>query len=318
MFGDHAQPHVLHHRQRVGQRDVVADAIELEAQTAVLIAAQTQTQIVLRGERSDLFDIVRSHRRGHFFDVARRQRAPIAAGERQPALFAVAGDQLVAQIVLPVTHDRGEFDVYLHRVDLHDFAFARTHQHVQLRQRRIAELDRGVHPIRVQHILEHRFDAQTDFGVVTIARNIGQYRVEAAVAVVTQEQTAAHALLQTQNTGRQLIQLGLCRLEQFVARQFFQNMAQRFAAVPGRMQAGGLHHVFVTFAHQRDFPRPARVGAGGVQTDETLLGDGATVGVETEHADVVHIARAVHGCAGVCFGQDQGIRGARMRHVVRG
>ena len=43
MLGDDAQAHVLHHRQDVGQRDVVAQAIELEAQAAVVAPVEARS-----------------------------------------------------------------------------------------------------------------------------------------------------------------------------------------------------------------------------------------------------------------------------------
>ena len=323
VLGDDPQAHVLHHRQRVRQRDVVMETIELEAQAAVLIAAQAQAQIVLRRERCDLFDVVGGDRGGYLFDVTGRQCAAILVGERQPAFLAVTRHQLVAQIVLPVAHDRRELRVDLLRVDpgrirFDRLALPRTHQHVQLRERGIAQLDGGIDAVGVQDILEHRFDAQAHFGVVPVAGYVRQHRIETSVSVVAQEHAAAHALLQAEDAGSQLIELLLRRLEQFVARQFFEDVAQRFAAVARRMQAGGFHHVIVTFADQRNFPRAAGVGAGGVKTDEALLADRAAVRIEAEHADVIHVTGAMYGGAGVGLGQDQGIGRPRLRHGMRG
>ena len=82
-------------------------------------------------------------------------------------------------------------------------------------------------------------------------------------------------------------------------------------------QPGLAHHVFVALAHQRDFPRAAAVGAGRVQAEEALLGSGATVLVELEHANVIHVTGAVHGGARIGLGQDQRIHRSGLRHVVR-
>ena len=84
-----------------------------------------------------------------------------------------------------------------------------------------------------------------------------------------------------------------------------------------RAQARLAHHVFVALAHQRDVPRAAVVGAGGVQAEEALFAHRLALGVERQHADVIHVARAVHGGARVGLGQDQRVDRTRLRHVVR-
>ena len=265
-----------------------------------------------------MLDIVGSDGRRFFFDVAGRQSAAIAGSECESAFFAMTRDQFFAQIVLPITHDRGESRVEVGGIELDPFVLARAHQHMQLRERRIADLDGRVDAIGVQCLFEHRFDAQPDFGVVTIARDVGQYRIEAAVTIVTHEQAAAHALLQTENAAGKAIQFLLVGLEQFVARQGFENMPQRLAAVAVRLQAGFRHHVIVTFAHQRNLPRPAGVSAGGVQTNEALFADCAAVGIETQHADIVHVTRAMHRGARIGLGENQRVDRTGLRHEVRG
>ena len=135
------------------------------------------------------------------------------------------------------------------------------------------------------------------------------------MAVTTQEQARTRPLLQAEDAhagARELFGRGL---EQLVARQCFQDMAQRLAAVAVVAQARGLHHGGVAQAHQRDVPGTAVVGAGGVQAEEALLGDGAPIGVKRQHADVVHVAGAVHGGSGIGLGQDQRIERGAGRQV---
>ena len=165
-------------------------------------------------------------------------------------------------------------------------------------------------------VFQQGFDAQAHVGVETLARNVDQRRIEAAITVAAQEQAAAHSLLQTQDAHRGAEQFFLAGLEQFLARQGFQDMAQGLATVAGGRKTGLLHHVFMAPAHQRDFPRAAVVGAGGVQANEALLGDRVALGVELQHADVVHVARTVHAGTAVGLGQDQCIHRSTLRQVV--
>ncbi len=92
-------------------------------------------------------------------------------------------------------------------------------------------------------------------------------------------------------------------------------MAQRLAAVAVGAQAGVLHHVGMALAHQRDLPRAAVVGRGGVQAQEALFLDRLAVLAVGQHAHVVHVAGAVQRGAGVGLGQDQRVDRARVRHV---
>ena len=64
VLGDHPQPHVFHHRQRVRQRDVVELAVELEAQPARSGAAavEAETQVVGAFQRRELLHVRRRDR----------------------------------------------------------------------------------------------------------------------------------------------------------------------------------------------------------------------------------------------------------------
>ncbi len=111
VLGDHPQAHVLHHRQRIRQRDVVVLAIELEAQAArrrwcARYRLRRRSSGPSRAARCSTSSAATSGR--HVLDVARRQRTAVAAGQLQAALLAVPRDQLLAQVVLPVAHDLGE------------------------------------------------------------------------------------------------------------------------------------------------------------------------------------------------------------------
>src|SRR3546814_15397971 len=93
----------------------------------------------------------------------------------------------------------------------------------------------------------------------------------------------------------------------------YTTLFRSLATVAVRLEAGLAHHVLEALAHQRDVPRAPVVGAGGVQAEEALLAGRLVLVVELEHADVVHVAGAVHRRAWVCLGQDQRVVRARLR-----
>ena len=311
MLGEHAQAQVLHHRQHVRQRHVAAAAHQLQAQV-VAVAVEGNALVAGTGQARGLQHVGGGQRGGNGFGVAGGQRAAIALEQAQAHFLAVVAHQQLAQLVVPVAHDAGQFGFQAVLVELDLCARLRADHHVQLGQRRFADLHAVVQALALQFAHQQRFDAVADAGVEAVARDVGQRGEEAAVAVAAQEQAGARALLQAQDAHRGALEFLGAGLEQLFARQRFQYVAQGLAAVAVQGQARGLHHRLVALAHQRDFPRAAVVGAGGVQAQEALLAHGAAGFVEHQHADVVHVAGAVHGGAGVGLGEDERVkRGAR-------
>ena len=229
VLGDHPHAHVFHHRQGIGQHEGRGIAEGLEAQSAVLGAGgavQIEAQIIWTTQRSQLSDIECRHFRRGLFDVTHRQSLTVARGPLQTALLAKAGHQTISQLVVPVAHDLGEarFDgIDIHRDRL---TTARADDHVQLRQRRLTHLHIGVQTLTMQRVTQQRLRAQTNLGVVAVARDVDQRRVEASVAITTQEYTGARPFLQRQDAHRGIEQLGLIGLEQLIARQTLQQVAQ--------------------------------------------------------------------------------------------
>ncbi|MDQ1092969.1 hypothetical protein QE400_002382 [Xanthomonas sacchari] len=320
-LGDHPQAQVLHHRQHVRQRQVVVLAVQLQAQAVGAVAAQrlqAQVQVFRAAQRGQALDIARGDLRGGLLDVAGRQRAAVAGGQAQAVALAAAGHQRLAQVVVPVAQQVRQARLQLAGIELQGFARLRPHDQVQLRQRRLAQHHAGIDVLAVQRVLQQRLDAQAHVGVEALARDVHQRGNETAVLVAAQEQAAAHPLLQAEDAHRGAVQLLLVGLEQLLARQRLQDVAQRLAAVAARGQLGLAHDGVEALAHQRDLPRAAVVGAGGEQAEEALLGDDAALGVELQHADVVHVAAAVHPRARVGLGQDQRFLVARLAEAVRG
>ena len=321
MLGMDPQAHVLHQRQHVRQRDVVVPAVQLQAQAGAALArdlVQAQAQVLRPGQRGQLLHVVGRQFRRHVFDVAGRQGAAIGAGQAQALGFAVAGHQQFAQVVLPVAQQVRQPALQLGGVHLHAGAAARAHDQVQLRQRRLAQHDAGIDLVADQRLLQQRLDAQAHVGVEALPRHVDQGREEPAIAVAAQEQAAAHPLLQAEHADGGAVELFLGRLEQFLARQRLQDVAQGLAAVAVGRQAAAAHDVFEAFTHQRDLPRAAVVGGRGVHAQEALLADDDAVGVELEHADVVHVALAVDPRATVGLGQDQRLGGASPVQAMGG
>ena len=142
-------------------------------------------------------------------------------------------------------------------------------------------------------------------GVEAVARDVHERREEPSITVATQEQLAAPAILQAEDAHAGLQQFLGTGLEQFIARQGFDDVSQRLAVVAVRTETRALHDLLMALPHDRDIPRAAVVRTGGVQAEEALFDDRLAMGVVHQHADVIHVAGAVHGRARIGLGQDQ-------------
>src|SRR5581483_9446889 len=231
VLGKDLETHVLEHRQRLGQRDRRAVAEQLEAQAVALLARAVQRQAdvvrVLQAGRG--LDVGGGDVRADVLDVARGQRTPVASGELQALLLAVLLHEDVAQLVVPVAHDVRDLVLEVGDVVLRLLAVLGPDHDVQARERGLADEHRRVETLAVERALEQGLDALAHVGVETVARDEHETREEAPVFVAAHEQARARAALQLQDAHRGGEELVLARLEQLVARQRFQDVAQILA-----------------------------------------------------------------------------------------
>ena len=85
-----------------------------------------------------------------------------------------------------------------------------------------------------------------------------------------------------------------------------------------RRRPDRLHHRIEFLAHQRNFPRPPRVGAGSEQSEETLFNDRLALVVELEHADVIHVTGSMHAGARIRLGENDRVERSGLRQLRRG
>ncbi len=324
-LGLDAQPEVFQQRQCLGKRDVAAGAVDLEAQLRrpVLGAVQVevQTEAIITLQRGEADHVVGRHLGCDFRDIAGRQGAGKTVGEFLPFGFAAALHEVFTQGVVPAANDASHLLVEVIHVYVLRCTRLGADDHVHLRQRRRADVAGGVDLLAVECRHQEVLDALADLGVEAVARYVGQDRKKAAEAVAAQEQARADPFLQRQHAHRGAVQFARIALEQFVARQDLEDLAQGLAAVAVWCQPRLVHHEGVALAHQRNVPGTRAVRAGGEQADEAAFAGRAPGGIELEHADVVHVAGAVHRGAGVGLGQDQCVRfalrgGERVEHAA--
>src|SRR5262252_5372046 len=83
-------------------------------------------------------------------------------------------------------------------------------------------------------------------------------------------------------------------LKELVARVRYENVRERLARMSARRKTRALNHVRDLAAEQRDVGRIGAVGGGGKETQEPVLANDLTRGVEALDGEVIEISRPVH------------------------
>ena len=149
----------------------------------------------------------------------------------------------------------------------------------------------------LQVSLEDLGHARARVGVVVLARQENQARVEAPVDVAPDEDAHLAAIAEAQYAERRLQQRVLVDLEELVPRVLLQHGEEVLVHVAVRPEAGALHHARDALAQQRHLARVGVVSRGRIEPDETALADHLAGGVEALHADVVEVAGPMDGRA---------------------
>ena len=318
---EHAQAHVLEHRQHVGQRDALPGARELEAQQLAALLERSRERHreldLASGELIDAVDVGHRGARRHLLLIRDRDRLGI--GAKQPVAFLLAAgvDQAVAQDVAPRARGLDQPRLDLAAIDVGRDAVGGADDELDAGQDRFRDLGLVLDLGAVQRLLQDVLEAPPEVGVVALARDVDQARDEPGEGVAAQEQADGLALVQVQDLLHGLEQLVVVGLEQFVPRVGLEDVGERLARVAGRRQLGALEHPRHLVAEQRDLARIAIVGGRGEQAEEAVLADHLALGVEAADPDVVEIDRPVHGRARVRLGDRERHRRARLLADLR-
>ena len=200
VFVQHACPHTLQHRQRVGQGHL-GGVVELEAQHAcVRIQRPVQLDRQRRGGRQtgQHVGVFGRHRRREVLAVSGRKRGREAVRQHQTQAFAMGAQQLGAAIVLPALGQPRDTGFQRALVGDYRRIALGAHQVMDTCQRAVGQHRREFERLPVQrgHQLGTNLDPQ--LGVVAVARHEHLGRGETPKRVAAQEQPGALAFLQPQ------------------------------------------------------------------------------------------------------------------------
>ncbi len=307
-LADDVQAHVLQHRQHRGKRYrlVVAEQLEADdARTALARPVQAHAEVSGTRQRGDLLHVETGHPRRDILAVRGREGAADGCGPLQPRVLAEALHQCVAQFVGPTPHGLDDLLLQGTGVRLRVGAGLRAHDDLQTGQRRLGNLHHVIQRLGLQGPPEDFLDPLPVLRVVLVAGDVYQAGEEPAEPLPADQQPDAPALLQVEHLRGHVGEVFDGGLEQLVAGQRLQDVNQRLARVAALAQAGLLQHGTDLHPDQRGIQGPAEIGFRCEESDEAAFAHRAATLVETQHADVVHVAHAVHGAARSRLGNDQ-------------
>ena len=303
------QPHVLEHGEGIGKRDRLLRAEELEME-----------HVGSRLERT-----VEAHRDGvagtaqalHAVDVVDRHPGVVArlvvGGEClsvapeacHALLFPAVVEQLVVKVVAPVPGVGAEARLQLGDIHRHRPGRRHPEHEVEAREHGFRELHREVDVDRPERVREQVLDLEPHLRVEALPGHVHDARDEAPDAVAVHEEADSLALLQVEDAHPGLEELVVAHLEEQVSREGLQDVQERLGGVAVGRVGGALHDPGDLLAQEWNRPRHLVVGGRGVEPEEAPLSGDTALFVELLDADVVEVAGAMHGGAGVRLGDHE-------------
>ncbi len=311
---------MLEHRQDIGERTRRRGAVNLEAQRAGrglgrTIQAQGQRRAI--AHRFDALDIgERRCRRVALAVIGRKGRA-IAGGKRETFFFAEGVDERFGELFGPTP--RGFDEPVLERVEIDVRQRARRAQdEMNPSEHRIVEQCVETVDLGREGAFENGGKALAQRGVVAVARHVDEAGHKASERIAAHEKRDALALLQTEDTHGDVIEIVLGGLEQLVARKGLEDMRERLAIMARRLEAAAGKHAGHFAPQQRNRARRTAIGERGEKAEEEAHADDIAARVKKLDADRVHMHRPMYLGTAAGFADEQELRTAQEHlHIGR-
>ena len=184
-------------------------------------------------------------------------------------------------------------------------------------QHRLGEKHRELGVGAAERLLQDPLDHQPARGGEPVPRHEHDAGVEPPEPIRVHEQPDPLPLLQVEDPHRGLEQLAGRDLEEQLAGEGVDDVLQGLGGVAVARVAGAAEHRGGLAPQQGDVARHAVVGGGGVEAEEPAHLADVALGVELTDADVVEMARSVHGGADVRAGEHQQLGLGRVAPPAR-
>ena len=295
LLGDDPQAEVFQHRQDVRQHDGCIAAVKPKTGRRLARARVERGFERRAGEhRLDRAEIGDRLRRCGLRLVGDRKLLQPAQPAARLAFAKGLGGRLL-DAVGPAAAGLREPCFQRHDIDRGHLAARRRDDKLQLRQRRIVDMDVMARQRPGERLGEDRGETLAQRGVVALARDVDDARDKALERVAPDKQREALALLQIEDADRGVVKRVDPGLEQLVAREGVEDVDQRLAVMAGRRQAAPGDDLPDFLPQQRHIARIAAISRRGEEADEQRQAGNLAVAAETAHADRVHRHTAMHG-----------------------
>ena len=286
---------ILQHRHHPRQRNRLADAIDLQAQLIVLVvrlAIDADRDLVRRIQTFQLENVL--ERLFRIIELAIASLEGVVIGRHaQTDRFRRGTTDMGFQVVFPGPGQPRHAAFEIGHVRLRVVERVEADDVVNPGQRPIAELWVEGREPAAEGFADQLAGLFADLGIVAVARHEEQGRDKTVELVAANEQFGARAVVQVQDAQRDLKQIILVGLEQLVAREVLDRVAQLLGRVGARRLAGPLEHATHLAPDQRHGRRTLVIGLGSEQADKARLADDSAVLAVTLDTDIVHVDPAV-------------------------
>ncbi len=244
-FRLHLEAHVLEARHDFGQRHRRTGMNDLEVKLPLILTAmaiEIRLQLAGRKHFLDMRNVVKRRLGGEPFRVRHRKRFLVATMQLDAGLFPILLNQGLQQPIAPRPSGLGEIGLDAFDVDVRNAArFCANHEE-SAGERRIGDVvvDRGV--ASLERFLQNQSRAIFEIRSVAIARHEDVARHESIEHVLAREERHAMPLLQKQNSARDVEEVRIGDLKEFVARKSLEDLDQRLAVVASRIESSAVQH----------------------------------------------------------------------------
>ena len=305
-FLNDVEAQVFQHRHDPRQRDRLADAIDLETQigfAVIRLTINANRNLVGPAQRLQLHDIGEG-----FFGII---QLPIASLEGilvrphpQPDGLGRVAANMGFQIVFPGSGKTGDLALEFSGIGLGVIKGIETNDVVHPGEGTVAELRVKGREAATEGFPDQLAGLFTDLRVVPVARNEKQGRHETVELVTPDEELRAGTVMQVENAETDLQQIILVSLEQLVAREILDRVAQLLRRVGAGRLARPLEDTANLAPDQRHGAGALVIGLSGEQADKARLADHGTVLPIPFDSDIIHVDAAMDTRLHIGLGHD--------------
>ena len=231
--------------------------------------------------------------------------------------FTLLLHERVEQPIAPRPRGLGEIRLDALHVDLGNASGTGANDEQPARERRVRHVVVDLRLASVERLFENRARLLLELRRVAVAGHEDVAGDESLEDVSAREERDAMALLKLQDAPRDLKEIVVGDLKDFVARKGLEDVDERLSVMRMRIESGTLDDAPRLEAQHRNLANAAAVRRRREEAEEAVLADQIAVLVVTLDADAIHRHGAMHDAGAVRFGDDQQVLAPRVLAELR-